>query len=244
MSWQVARVVARTDWADGLWTARLDVVLDRFAPGQFVRLGLEIDGEIVKRSYSVASAPGAPADFYLVRVEGGALTPRLDVMPVGGELLVDPTPLGFFTLEHVPPARDLWLLATGTGLAPYLSMLRSGVLWPRFERVVLVHGARQSAHLGHKEELEVLAAARPALRFVPMLSREEHPRILGGRIPAAIASGQLEHAAGVPFDPATAHVMICGNPEMIADTIATLEVRGLRRHRVKKPGHITIEKYW
>jgi ferredoxin--NADP+ reductase len=243
VSWLTAKVVARTSWADGLWTSRLDAVLD-FAPGQFVRLGMNIGDEVVRRSYSLASAPGKPAELFLVRVEGGALSPRLDRLALGDEVLVDPTPHGFFTLDHVPPAKDLWLLASGTGLAPFVSMLRSGLLWPRFERVVLVHGARQSAHLAYKDELEAITAARPALRYLPMLTREAHPRVLAGRIPAAIGDGRLEGAVGASIAPDRAHVMICGNPDMISDTLAALEQRGLRRHRVKKPGHVTFEKYW
>jgi ferredoxin--NADP+ reductase len=243
MTWKDARIVARTDWAPDLWTARLDAELQPFSPGQFINLGLEIDGELVKRSYSLASAPGAPVEFYLVKVADGALTPRLYELGVGDVVRFDDKPQGFFTLDYVPEAEVLWLMSTGTGLGPFMSMIRSGRLWERFARVVVVHGARLGAHLGYRDELEQLSAQRP-LAYVPLVTRERLEEALYGRIPAAIESGVVEKAAGATLSPDTAHVMLCGNPAMIADTMATLAKRGLRKHRTRKPGHITTEKYW
>ncbi len=243
MTWVDTKVVARTDWADDLWTVRLDANTQAFSPGQFVNIGIEIGGAIVRRSYSLASAPGAPLELYIVKVAEGQLTSRLHELRAGDGLRVDDKPLGFFSLEHVPAADVLWLLATGTGLGPYMSMLRSGQLWPRFSRVVVVHGVRTSDYLGYRDELEQLSVSR-ALSYVPMLTRERHEEILYGRIPAGIASGVLEKAAGCEFLPDSAHVMLCGNPAMISDTITMLSARGLRKHRSRKPGHITTEKYW
>ena len=239
---QPATIVARSEWADGLWTMRLDARVD-FEPGQFVNLALEVDGEIVKRAYSLASAPGQHAEFYLVRVEGGALTPRLCALGVGDQVLIDPRPHGYFTLDRVPDTGALWLVSTGTGLGPFVSMLRSGRLWPRFSRVVLVNGARYVAHLGYRDELESLAAAREPLVYVPLITREDDEHVMRGRIPALIDNGFLEKAAGSPLDE-RCHVMLCGNPDMIVDCMATLAKRGLRKHRSRKPGHVTIERYW
>lgn len=243
MTWVDTKILARTDWAEGLWTVRLDVGLPEFSPGQFINVGLIIDGELVKRSYSLASAPSAPAELFLVKVDTGALTPRLFTLGVGDTVRVDDVAHGFFTLEHVPDARVLWLIATGTGLGPFMSMIRSGRLWSRFERVVVVHGTRVSEHLGYRDELEQLAERRP-LCYLPILTREHHEEILHGRIPAAIRAGTLETASGEKLDPIDTHVMLCGNPGMIADTIACLGERGMSKHRTRKPGHITTEKYW
>jgi ferredoxin--NADP+ reductase len=238
-------VLERIDWSEGLFTLRLQSEPVSFAPGQFVNLALTIDGELVRRSYSLASAPGDPLELYLVRVEGGALTPALSELEVGDELFVDDKAQGFFTLDHVPQARDGWLVSTGTGLAPFLSMIRSGAVWQRFERIVVVHGVRLCQHLGYREELERRAAQSPdAMRYVPLVSRENTRETLSGRVTDALVDGRLEKLAGSSLDPDQVHVMLCGNPEMVKDMSALLGERGLRRHRVRQPGHVTIEKYW
>src|SRR6187549_3377673 len=139
MAWQEATVIRRHEWAPGLITLGLDAVVTPYVPGQFVNLALDIGGSRIKRSYSLASAAGAPSEFYLARVPEGALTPALFELNLGDRIWVDDRALGFFTLDYVPPARHLWLLATGTGLGPFIAMLRSPAIWERAERVVLVH---------------------------------------------------------------------------------------------------------
>src|SRR4051812_11946435 len=133
------RVAARRDWAPGLITLTVDAQIEPFTPGQFANLGLESGAELTRRSYSIASAPGAPLEFYLKEVPAGVLTPKLTRLEVGARVLVERKPQGFFTLAYVPPCRDLWLVATGTGLGPFIAMLRSPEVWQRFERVSVVH---------------------------------------------------------------------------------------------------------
>jgi ferredoxin--NADP+ reductase len=216
-----------------------------FRPGQFMNLGLYVAGEFVSRSYSLASAPGEKLEVLLARVGEGALTPALFDLREGSKILLDPKPQGFFTFDYVPAHRELWLLATGTGLGPFLSMLRSGEAFTRAERVILAHGVRGRSELAHRPELEALAAARhEQFRYVPVLSREPEAGHLQGRVTQALASGKLEAAAQTPIVAETAHVMLCGNPAMIDETIALLGERGLRRHRQRSPGQITTEKYW
>jgi ferredoxin/flavodoxin---NADP+ reductase len=207
-----------------------------------MNLGLYVAGEFVSRSYSLASAPGEKLEVLLARVGEGALTPALFDLREGSKVVLDPKPQGFFTFDYVPAHRELWLLATGTGLGPFLSMLRSGEAFARAERVILVHGARGPSELAHRPELEALAGAR--FRYVPVLSREFEAGHLQGRVTQALASGQLEAAAQTPISAETAHVMLCGNPAMIDEAIALLGERGLRRHRQRSPGQITTEKYW
>jgi ferredoxin--NADP+ reductase len=216
-----------------------------FKPGQFMNLGLQLPGGFVSRSYSLASAPGQPLEVLLARVGEGALTPALFELKEGDALALDPKPQGFFTFDFVPPHRELWLLATGTGLGPFLSMLRAGAAFERAERVVLVHGTRGAAELAHREELVHLEKARgDSFRYVPVLSREPEPGLLAGRLTAALTSGQLEERAETRLAPESAHVMLCGNPAMIDEVIALLSARGMKRHRQRAPGHITTEKYW
>src|SRR5262245_51972591 len=243
MTLQRGEVVERIVWDDGLFTLRVAAGHIDFEPGQFVHIALPTDGETVRRSYSLASVPGEPLEFYLVRLPEGALTPTLWELSVGDTVQVDDQPHGFLTMEHAPAARDGWLVSTGTGLAPFLSMLRSGRVWDRFERVIVVNGVRKNAHLGYREELERHAAGGRVV-YVPLVSREEPHDALAGRMTHALVDGRLERAAGTTIDPATSHLMLCGNPEMIKDMAALLTERGLRRHRVRAPGHFTYEKWW
>ncbi|HYP86839.1 MAG TPA: ferredoxin--NADP reductase [Polyangiaceae bacterium] len=237
-------VVNRHDWAPGLMTLRVAERAE-FRPGQFMNLGLFLAEGFVSRSYSLASAPGQPLEVLLARVGTGALTPALFELKEGSKLSVDPTPQGFFTFDYVPPHRELWLLATGTGLGPFLSMLRSGQAFERAERVILVHGTRGPTELAHRSELEALAAGRGgAFRYLPVLSRSSEGDLLQGRLTQALASGELERRAETEISAASSHLMLCGNPSMIDETITLLAARGLKKHRQRSPGHITTEKYW
>lgn len=239
------RVAARRDWAPGLITLTVDAAIESFAAGQFVNLGLEIAGEFVRRSYSIASAPGAPLEFYLKEVPGGVLTPQLMRLEPGASVWVERKPQGFFTLAYVPTCRDLWLVATGTGLGPFIAMLRGGETWRRFERVSVVHGARRVSYLSYTDELSALSAAHPGrLIYTPLVSGESPGSALPGRVTTALADGSLEARAGLALDPERSHLLLCGNPDMILEVTAVLALRGLRKHRVRTPGHITAEKYW
>jgi ferredoxin--NADP+ reductase len=239
------RVLARRDWAPGLFSLTVAAEVEPFQPGQFVNLALELDGSLERRSYSIASPPGAPLEFLLTEVAAGKLTPRLQRLAPGDPIFVEPKPQGFFTLRWLPAARDLWLIATGTGLGPFLSILRSEEPWTRFEHVVLAHSARERSHLAYRDELAELLRARAAFRMVSLVSREPASAgILHGRVTTALADGSLERAAGHSIDGDRTHLMLCGNPAMIEEMTARLGERGLKKHRVRTPGHITIEKYW
>jgi ferredoxin/flavodoxin---NADP+ reductase len=238
------KITGRRDWAPGLMTLEL-AERGSFRPGQFMNLGLYLPSGFVSRSYSLASAPGEPLEVLLARVGEGGLTPALFELQPGASLVLDPKPQGFFTFDYVPPHRDLWLLATGTGLGPFLSMLRSGEAFEGAERVILAHGTRSTAELAHRHELEALAQARGGdFIYVPVLSRAREPGLLHGRLTGALPSGTLEARAGVQLDAERSHLMLCGNPAMIEEVTALLGARGLRRHRQRSPGHITTEKYW
>lgn len=247
MTWGEARVVRWREWAPGLRTLVLDGGLDPFRAGQFVNLGLDLDGQRVQRSYSLASPPGAPPELFLVHVPGGRFTGALFARAEGQTVWLCPRAAGHFTLEHVRSAPLLWLLCTGTGLAPYLSMLRTAEPWERFERLVLVHAVRERAHLAYADELQALDQAHGGkLARVAVISREPElpPGVLRGRIPALIASGALEQAAGAKLDAASSQVLLCGNPGMIEAAREALEARGLRKNRRRDPGQLTSEAYW
>jgi ferredoxin/flavodoxin---NADP+ reductase len=247
MAWKEARVVERKAWTSSVATVRLDAIIAPFVPGQFVNLALEVDGARVQRSYSVASPHGVPSEFYVTFVRGGRLTPCLFELTVGDVVWLEDRAFGFLTLEQLPESRDLWLMATGSGLAPFMSILRSDRVWRTYARVVLVHAVRRHAELGYREELSVMARRRAmSFNYVPVVSGAgpDDPPTLRGRIPALIASGELEHEAALPLTASGSHVLLCGNPAMIADTRKALAPRGLRKHKRGAPGHITYESYW
>ncbi len=249
-AWVEGRVIENRHWTPHLFSLRVEAPRLAFEAGQFVRIGLDIGAERVARPFSFVNAPDDPVqEYYGIVVPEGLLSPRLAELRPGDTLWVADNPSGFLVLSEVPDAEVLWLVATGTGLAPFLSILRSEAAWQRFSRVVLVHAARHANELVYGEMLERIAAERGS-RFarVSMLSREAQAGalvgVLEGRIPAAIADGRLEASAGAPIEAGRAQVLLCGNPDMVRDTIAVLAARGLKKHRRRSPGQITTEAFW
>lgn len=237
------RIEKVTSWAEDLRTITLDSVPSSFEAGQFFQLSVPGRGPTEKRSYSAASASHEKLQFFVSRVPNGMLTPDLFKLEVGQEILVDPVPLGYFTLREVPPSKHLWLLSTGTGLGPYISMLRTPGALDRFERTFIVHGVRTADHLAYADEL-LEAHEAGTITYVPLVTREDAPKHgLRGRITTALESGALEEAAGARIDEES-HLLLCGNPQMIEDTTHLLKARGLRKHKRREPGHFNFEKYW
>jgi ferredoxin--NADP+ reductase len=238
--WLTGRVLENRHWTETLFSLRVEGAPLRFQAGQFVRIALDIHGERVARAFSFVNPPDDPVlEFYGVIVPEGPLSPRLAQVNAGDALYVASNPAGFLVLSELPDAETLWLVATGTGLAPFLSILRTETPWRRFRNVVLVHAVRYASELTYKELIRGTAA-----RYVTFVSREPAAGSLAGRIPAAIADGRLEEAAGLPLSPASAHVMLCGNPQMLRDASAALAALGMRKHRRRTPGHITVESFW
>jgi ferredoxin--NADP+ reductase len=244
--WLEGRVVGQTRWTDRLCSLQVRAPFGPFTAGQFTKLALDIDGERIARPYSLVNTPGAePLEFYYNVVQSGPLSPRLAALGAGDAVHVAPNPAGFLVLREVPEAEQLWLISTGTGLGPFLSILRTDEPWQRFARVVLVHATRTAADQAYRETIGGIARRRGAqFAFAAFVSREPTPHALGGRVTEAIRDGRLERAAAAELSAARAQVMLCGNPAMVSDVTAVLEERGMRKHRRRAPGHITVETYW
>lgn len=248
-AWHEGRVIENRRWTESLWSLRVEGVALGFQAGQFVRIALDLregdEGSRVARAFSFVNPPQDPVlEFYGVTVPQGPLSPRLAALRAGDRLYVARNPAGFLILSEVPEAESLWLICTGTGIAPFLSILRTEAPWRRFRSVVLVHAVRYARERAYRELIEGMLRERPGqLSYVSLVSREAAPGALAGRIPAAIADGRLERAAGRALGE-TSHVMLCGNPEMLRDAQAALTARGLRKHRRRTPGHISVESFW
>jgi ferredoxin--NADP+ reductase len=239
-AWLTTRVVENRHWTESLFSLRVEGAQLRFQAGQFVRIALDVGGERVARAFSFVNPPDDPMlEFYGVIVPEGLLSPPLARLKAGDELYVAPNPAGFLILAEVPDVETLWLISTGTGLAPFLSILRTPTPWQRFRNVVVVHAVRHARELVYRDVI----SATPA-KYVSFVSREAAPGSLAGRVPAAIADGRLEAAAGVALTAANSHVMLCGNPQMLKDVQAALALRGMKKHRRRAPGHITVESFW
>ena len=249
-AWVEGRVAGKRQWTKSLVSLLVNAPEVTFVAGQFARLALPAppdSGEaMLGRPYSFVNPPQqAPHEFYFIVLPEGPLTPRLAALEAGDPIWLAPRANGFFSISEIPKGEVLWCLCTGTGIGPFLSMLRTEEAWTSFERIVLVHAVRHAEELTYREEIASIARTRGgAFGFVPMVSREQHPGALSGRIPAAIEDGRLEARAGIPLTPSNSHAMLCGNPAMVEDTQKVLAARGLRRHRRREPGHFTVETYW
>ena len=252
----------------------------KFTAGQFVRLGVnpsqlnyykqlsavadtydeELDetvnealNEDIFRAYSIVSSPfDEILEFFSIVIPDGAFTSQLQHLEVGDELLLNTMPFGFLTLARYqkPLPKDLWLLATGTGLAPFLSMLQDLKTWEDYEHIVLAYSARSTEELAYIEKIESLhedfgtLVDNPAkLIFIPIVTREPVEGALAERLPKLLLDGTLQARAGIDLDVDSTHVMLCGNPEMVEDTKETLKSLGLVMNR-RGEGNIAVENYW
>ncbi|SHH77109.1 ferredoxin--NADP reductase [Ferrimonas marina] len=245
-TWVQGKVVERIDWNERLFSLKVEAEVEPFIAGQFGKLALEQNGERVQRAYSYVNPPESPVlEFLAVNVEEGQLSPKLQDLTPGDSVMVSPRPSGFLTLDEVPAGRELWMFATGTAVGPFLSILHSEDCWERYERFILVYAVRYQEDLAYLEEIRALEQAHPdAFHFVPVVSREAVDGMLSGRIPQLLVDGAIQDAVGIPIKPARSQTMICGNPEMIRETLAVLEGMGLRKNLRRTPGQITMEKYW
>ena len=276
---QKVTVLSKTTWTPNLFSftvSRPDSF--KFTAGQFVRLGVnpsqlkyykqlstvadtddddeELDetlDEDIFRAYSIVSSPfDEVLEFFSIVIPDGAFTSQLQHLEVGDELLLNTMPFGFLTLARYqkPLPKDLWLLATGTGLAPFLSMLQDLKTWEDYEHIILAYSARSTEELAYIDKIESLQedfgslVDNPAkLIFIPIVTREAVEGALTERLPKLLLDGTLQERAGIALDIDSTHVMLCGNPEMVEDTKEMLKSLGLVMNR-RGEGNIAVENYW
>ncbi|AGP48193.1 ferredoxin--NADP reductase [Psychrobacter cryohalolentis] len=271
---QTVTVLSKTTWTPNLFSftvSRPDSF--KFTAGQFVRLGVNPShlnyykqqgeagndvandalNEDIFRAYSIVSSPfDEVLEFFSIVIPNGAFTSQLQHLEVGDELLLNTMPFGFLTLARYqkPLPKDLWLLATGTGLAPFLSMLQDLKTWEDYEHIILAYSARSIEELAYVDKIKSLQedfgslVDNPAkLIFIPVVTREPIEDALTERLPKLLLDGTLQERAGIALDVDSTHVMLCGNPDMVEDTKETLKSLGLVMNR-RGEGNIAVENYW
>ena len=270
------KVIEVTRWAPTLLSFKVTRPDGfKFTAGQFVRLGIhgkdlqyfaqnhetkliisetqgqpiDLDGYVF-RAYSVASSPYDEfIEFFSVVIPEGEFTSKVNHIQVGDSLLLNTTPFGYLTLARyqLPLPNDLWLLATGTGLAPFLSILKTIDVWQQYQRIILVYSARTSQELAYQAQISSIKSIYgdngAAFVFLPIVTREADYAGEKARIPNLIVSGKLTELVGQKLDKERSHVMLCGNPQMVEDTKEALKSIGLTMNR-RGEGNIAVENYW
>ncbi len=244
--WAEGSVVELKVWTKKLFSIKIKANIPSFLPGQFTKIGLLIGDEFVSRPYSFVNIPeDSTLEFYFISVPDGPLTSALVKAKAGDCIWVMKRASGFLTLNEIPQSDHLWMLSTGTAIGPFLSILKSGVAWKRFKKIMLIHAVRTKIELTFQEDINTFKSDfKDEFTYIPFVSRERIKDCVHGRIPDSIQTGELEERTQLSLDPDTSQVMICGNPAMVKDTLEILLKRGLQRNRRKTPGHITVENYW
>ncbi len=254
-NWLAGEIEENKHWTQTLYSLKIRVPdYPSFISGQFTRVALDINGERVARPYSLVNAPHEEfLEVYSILVNDGLLSPALHKLKRGDKIWVSDLVSGFLILNEVPKEhKNLWLMATGTGLGPFLSILKTEDPWRRFENLVLVHAVRYPEELTYGETIRNLTKSHsnltpnltPNFTYVPFVSRTQTDFAMDGRIPAALADGSLADRVGLAMRPEDTHIMLCGNPAMLNDVREVMAEKGFKRNRRRDPGHITTENYW
>jgi len=233
-----------------------------FHPGQYVALGLpgsaprpvefpplreQTESEkLIKRAYSIGSSPQFKEclEFYIAVVRDGSLTSRLVELKPGDRLFAAPKVVGTFTIGEIPPEHNLVLVSTGTGLAPYIAMLRTPASWTAGRKITVIHGVRYVPDLGYRDELLELAGKHTELRYLPVVSRADtNWQGLRGYAQHLFSDAGIG-GVKVALDPTHDHVFLCGNPAMVEESEQLLLARGFIVHAKRTPGNLHVEKYW
>lgn len=249
-----AVIIQRTDLSEELFILRVAPInekLSPFQPGQFAVLGLPgpDSDKFIQRAYSIASSPFIKDyfEFYITVVKNGKLTPRLVLLKPGDPIYLSPKISGNFTMEGTPESAHIVLIATGTGVAPFMSMLQT-YLRPGERRLALFHGVRESIDLGYRSEMTTMETICPNFSYHPVISRPASEKIpwkgMTGHVQALWEAQVLEKKWGFKPTPQNTHVFLCGSPAMIESMIELLGREGFSEHKKTAPGQIHVERYW
>ncbi|MFV1981965.1 MAG: ferredoxin--NADP reductase [Thiohalomonadales bacterium] len=249
-TWLQGKVVENKHWCADLFSLKISTSPLNFKAGQFVNVGLDLadnpEGKLLARPYSLINSPrDSLLEIHFNTVENGHLSPKLANLVAGDTIQVSDRTSGLLTLDEVPDVPHLWLLATGTGIGPFLSILKTPEPWLRFKKILLGFSVKTLEKLAYRSDFEALQLQYPdQFHFVPFITREKIPVTINSRITTSLENGELEKRVNLKLSPDSNHIMLCGNSKMITDVSTLLEQRGLSRHTRREPGQIAIEKYY
>jgi len=251
-NWIQAKVIENRKLTDRHFALIFEADLMPFQAGQFARLQVEVlndEGELEKfaNPYSLINTSNEKyGEVYYNTVPDGKVSNGLAALKAGDMLEIAQPCVGFFVLSQVPQdAKNLWMLSTGTGIGPFLSMLKEEDAWQRFDNIVLAHAVPYAKELCYSELITLFSKDHPKqFHFIPIVSREDHEGALKGRIPALIENGSLEKFVDLQINKDDSHVMLCGNSGMLKGSKEVLKTRGMDRHLNHKPGHVSAEQYF
>jgi ferredoxin--NADP+ reductase len=250
----VEKITYIIQWTDHLFSFKItrDSAY-KFIPGQFARLGIKKeDDSLVWRPYSIVSADyDEELEFYSIIVPDGEFTQKLKNIKIGDELFLDKTSYGLLTTDRFENGKDLWLLSSGTGLAPFISILYDFSVWEQYDKVILVHCVRTKDELVYQDTINELKlneyytdVIKDKLHYVRVVTRENDGGDLYNRITTLLESGNLEKFVNLNLNIEDSRIMICGNPDMVDDIRKLLTSRGLTISRRSNPGNMAVENYW
>jgi ferredoxin--NADP+ reductase len=252
-NWITAKVIENRKLTGRHYALTFEAELMPFQAGQFARLQIEAkneEGDLEKfaNPYSLINSPDEKlAEVYFNTVPDGKVSNGLAALNAGDTLEIAQPCVGFFVLSQVPKeVKNLWMLSTGTGIGPFLSMLKTAEAWQQFEKVILVHAVPYANELCYAELISQFEKDHPEqFRFIPIVSREDKTDTLRGRIPALLLDGQLEKQAHLKISKHDSHIMLCGNSGMLKESKAVFkEQYDMDRHLNHKPGHVSAEQYY
>ncbi|QJC29496.1 ferredoxin--NADP(+) reductase [Enterobacteriaceae endosymbiont of Plateumaris pusilla] len=247
--WVTGKIKKINYWTKNLFTIILNAKINSFIPGQFTKLSLIINGKRIHRAYSYINSPeNINQEFYIKNIEKkGHLTPYLYKLNNNDKIMISKNASGFFTVNNIESCKDLWMISTGTGIGPYLSILQNGNYLEKFKRIILIHAVRYITDFSYINLINNLKTKFKNKLIIQIITSREKQQnnLLNGHIPELMKNGILEKKIGITINKNNSHIMLCGNPQMVYDTQKLLQKNyGLSKNLKNNKGNITIEKYW
>ncbi|WDI79105.1 FAD-binding oxidoreductase [Candidatus Purcelliella pentastirinorum] len=246
-TWVKGKIIKILHWNNRLFSIILNAHINNFIAGQFTKLAIQDNKKkIIQRAYSYVNSPNNKnLEFYIVKINNGYLTTKLQTLKIKDEILISKNAIGNFTIKNIPSCKTLWMFATGTAIGPYLSILQTKKQLTKFENIVLVHAVRKYEDFNYIKLIQNLQNKKiNKLHYVKITSREINKNTINGHIPTLIKKGIIEKYVNLEINK-NSQIMLCGNPGMVKDTQKFLiDKRKLRKRFNNKEGEITTELYW